>query len=357
MDCWRFEEARDYLRDAVRRQPESGNLRLMLGEIELRLGQWSSGWANMHARFHLPELRAQLERRERECGIPIWRGEPLQGRTLGIWLEQGYGDAILLVRYLPLLAERVRAMGGRLVFGCFAPLLELFRPLVPPGVALDVDQLRPTDFHLPLMTACAAFDLEPSMLSGRPYLSADPQRIATWRKRIGGGDGRLHVALAWTGNPDQVRNDIRSLTSSALDSLLDIGGVTFHSLNPAVAEHVRELQGWGFDIQDWSACLHDFGDSAALISSVDLVITTCTASAHLAGAVGAPTLLMLDRVASFFWGLEEHRTCWYDSVRLLRQARLGDWSDVVARVHQELAQRLNCLPSHRTESASLRRIA
>lgn len=330
VDAERYDLALALLQERIAQRPDDDRLRLPLAEVQLRLGDWASGWANMHARFSLPGLREQLATREQVCGVPPWRGEPLAGKTLGIWLEQGYGDAILLIRYLPVFAQRVREQGGKLVFGCFGPLVELFRPLIPEDVELDVDQLRETDYHLPLMSGCAAFAITEHGLPGERYLSATAERLESWQQRLA-GDDRLHVALAWTGNPQQVRNPVRSLDDMALHRLLSMEGVLFHSVNPQVAAQVAGLAARGLPIIDQSAGLSSFADTAGLLGAMDGVVSTCTSTVHLAGAVGAPTLLLLDRVGSYLWGTESERTPWYDSLRILRQDRLGDWMPAIER--------------------------
>lgn len=337
IDCGHYDEALLVLRRGLEENPADDRYRLPLGELELRLGQWETGWAKMHARFSLPGLREQLHARETLCGVPHWRGESLRGKTLGIWLEQGYGDAILLVRYLPLFTERVRQQGGKLLFGCFGALHELFRPWIPADVEVDVDHLRSTDYHLPLMSGCAAFGVTQHLLPGAAYLGGDTLRTQVWRRRWG-EDHRLHVALTWSGNPDQSRDALRSLDARALQELLSIPGVLFHSLNPNVAKQARELASQGLPIVDHSHELSSFADSAALLAAMDRVVSICTATAHLAGAIGAPTLLLLDKVGSYLWGQDDQMTPWYNSVRIIRQQTLGDWTDVIQRTRQVLQQ-------------------
>lgn len=339
-DCCRFPEALATAREYLARRPMDDHLRLPMAELELRLGEWGTGWAGMDARFGaIPSLGARLQAREQQVGVPRWRGEPLTGMTLGIWLEQGYGDAILLIRFLPRFAEAVREQGGKLVFGCFGQLEELFRPLVPEDVELEIDQLRATDYHLPLMSACAAFGITEADVSGEPYLKASTQGVSKWRRRLK-RDPRLHIALAWTGNPLQTRNDTRSLDMPSLLELLGQEGVLYHSVNPEVAGVVRELAASGLPIVDQSASLNSYADTAELLKAVDAVASTCTSTAHLAGALGVPTLLMLDKVGSYLWRCDTQRTPWYDSVRLLRQQRLGDWSSVVRQLGQHLASQV-----------------
>ncbi|MDN6859905.1 tetratricopeptide repeat-containing glycosyltransferase family protein [Pseudomonas sp. CAN2814] len=338
-DECRYSEALDTARELITTRHDDAQLRLSLAELELRLGHWETGWANMDSRFGaIAQLGAQQELRERQLGVPRWHGEPLAGRTLGIWLEQGHGDAILLVRFLPRFARSVRERGGRLVFGCFGPLAELFRLLIPAEVELDIDHLRLTDYHLPLMSACAAFGISEADVSGTPYLTASAALTSEWRRQLA-KDPRLQVALAWTGNPQQVRNALRSLGHSDLRSLMLLDKVLFHSVNPQVSELAQQLAAEGFPIVDHSRSLASFADTAALLASVDCVVSTCTSTAHLAGALGAPTLLLLDRVGSYLWRQDECITPWYDSVRIVRQQCLGDWAGVVAQVRRELLGR------------------
>jgi len=337
VDCCQLQEALATAREYLARRPDDGRLLLSRAELELRLEQWNTGWADMDARFAaVPGLAAQLRERERQSGVPRWRGEPLAGKTLGIWLERDYGDAILLVRFLPHFARAVREQGGKLVFSCFGPLAELFRTFIPEGVEMEVDQPLTTDYHLPLMSACGAFGISEADVSGAAYLKAPTKGVARWRSKLR-RDKRLHIALAWTGSPEQVCNDVRSLDQSSLRELLDQEGVLFHSVNPEVAPLVSELAASGLPIVDQSGALDSFVDTAELLKAVDAVVSTCTSTAHLAGAVGAPTLLLLDKVGSFIWRCDAKRTPWYDSVRIFRQHQLGDWSPVIEQLRQHLA--------------------
>jgi tetratricopeptide (TPR) repeat protein len=336
-DACQFEKALAAVREYLARHPDDARLRLLMGELELRLGQWDRGWNDMDARFAvIPKLGAQLDARERLLGVPRWQGQSLADKTLGVWLEQGYGDAILLIRFLPRFVETVRQHGGKLVFGCFGPLAELFRSIIPDDVEVDVDCLRPTDYHLPLMSACGAFGITEADVCATPYIQACAKEVSDWRSLLK-RDARLHIALAWTGNPQQIRNDFRSLDLTSLRQLLDQEGVLFHSVNPEVAQVVSELAAWGLPIVDQSAALDSFADTAAFLKAVDAVVSTCTSTVHLAGALGVPTLLLLDKVGSFLWRRDTHRTPWYDSVRILRQRKLGEWGPVLQRLRQHLA--------------------
>lgn len=340
VDCCRFQEALETAREYLSRRPADDRLRLPMAELELRLGEWGTGWADMDSRFGvIPSLGARLAAREQQVGVPRWRGEPLAGKTLGIWLEQGNGDAILLIRFLARFAQTVREQGGKLVFGCFSQLEALFRPLIPEDVELEIDQLRATDYHVPLMSACAAFALTEADVSGEPYLKAATQGVSKWRRRLK-SDPRLHIALAWTGYPLQSRNDTRSLDMPSLLELLGQEGVLFHSVNPDVAGVVRELAASGLPIVDQSGSLNNFADTAELLKAVDAVASTCTSTAHLAGALGVPTLLMLDKVGSYLWRCDTQRTPWYDSVCLLRQQQFGDWSSVIGQLSEHLASQV-----------------
>jgi hypothetical protein len=338
-DVWQFNESLTILRQLVAHHPDNDRFRLPLGELELRMGIWETGWRNMHARFHLPYLHKQLSSREEGLGVPQWKGESLQGKRLGVWLEQGYGDSILLARFLPLIAEEVRKRGGKMVLGVFGPLVPMFKPLLAEDVELNIDFLDKTDYHLPFMSCCAAFGFTSTTLTSAPYMRASADRIAEWKARIARIPGRFHVGLAWFGNPDHERDAFRSISPDALFPILKTPEVVFHSLNPNASGDVANLRAQGYDVIDWSSDLSDFNETGALISALDLIITVDTSIGHLAGALGAPTLLMLDRVSSFIWANNEARTEWYDTVHLFRQTHIGQWNGVVKRVAAELTHR------------------
>jgi Glycosyltransferase family 9 (heptosyltransferase) len=263
---------------------------------------------------------------------PLWRGEgDIAGQTILLHSEQGFGDSIQFCRYVPLVAAR----GARVLLEVDPPLCGLMATLA--GVAQIVakgDALPDYDLHCPLLSLPMAFEtrLETIPASAR-YLHAPDSAVAQWRQRLGNARG-LKIGLAWSGNPNHVRDRERSMAFDQLAPLLDIDA-TFVSLQkqyrPSETERLVQT-----GIRDVSADLHDFTDTAALVSALDLVIAVDTGVAHLAGALGKPVWIMVTHAPDWRWLLDRDDSPWYPTVRLFRQDASRDWGDVVARVGDAL---------------------
>lgn len=265
--------------------------------------------------------------------IPQWTGQALQGKTLCVWLDHGYGDCILVARLLPRIARHVNANGGKLLVLAYQPLAEMLRPLVKHEHGIVCDSLsEPADYHLPITTAAGVFQLSNNTLPGTAYLHASEAALTRWRNRIGRKPDQRNVAIVWSGGPSHSRDTLRSMPFNDITPLLALPGITFHSANPASARDVAHLQAQGYAVRDWSAELSgSFEETAGLFCAVDMVVSIDSAPAHLAGAVGAPTVLLLDRVGSHLWGTDDTRTPWYDSIQIVRQHALGQWAEAVER--------------------------
>ncbi len=269
--------------------------------------------------------------------VPMWDGKPIPGKTLLVAPEQGLGDVVQFVRFLPLLKER---SGARIVLECQEPLFELFRDVEGcDSLIRRKDMFRPPDCefdaYLPLLSAPLRLGLtqERDIPAHTPYLSVDPARASTWRERLAGCSG-LKIGLRWSGNSEFPHNARRSSTLADLAPLAQIPGVTFVSLQQ---ERVREEEvPEGLRLLDFSEYLTTFAETAALISNLDLVVTTCTSTAHVAGAIGAHMLLTLGWDADWRWMADRDDTPWYPSARLFRQPELNDWKTVYTQVAREI---------------------
>ncbi|MDB5299493.1 MAG: Tetratricopeptide 1 repeat-containing protein [Phycisphaerales bacterium] len=270
---------------------------------------------------------------------PLWDGSDLAGREILLWFEQGRGDSIQFARYVPLVAGR----GGRVSVLCPPELKALFATLPgSPHLVLDGEKGPPFSTHAPLLSLPRIFDTRLNTIPANvPYLFADPARFAVWRKRIADrGTGQaFRVGLVWSGNPKQHGDPNRWMTLAHLSPLMATAGVEFYSLQKG--ERGMDVQSAGpeFRIIDWTADLHDFADTAALIDCLDLVITIDTSVAHLSGAMGKETWTLLQFAADFRWLAEGDRSPWYPTMRLFRQENFGDWPGVVRRVSDELRRR------------------
>lgn len=301
---------------------------------DFALAHWNQGIAHLLG-GRMQEGWAKYEWRKRRFPAAFsappgveWDGSPLKGRTLLVLAEQGFGDTIQLCRYLPALAQD----GAQVLLECAPGLMPLLRCL--PGVTL----LPPR--HLPGETARPPYDVWVDQMSlprlfattletipsAAGYLHAAPERAAAWEARLPHG---LRIGLVWAGNPAHSNDRRRSIPTGALAPLIAVRGEALVSLQ--VGRTARDITRM-FGIANHAAHLTDFGETAASIARMDLVITVDTAVAHLSAALGIPTWIMLPHAPDWRWLLDRNDSPWYSSVRLFRQERPGEWAGVIDRV-------------------------
>jgi hypothetical protein len=303
-----------------------------LSVLQLLRGRYEEGWREYEWRW-LSCGRDHI----RKFSRPQWDGQPMPGKSLLLHAEQGYGDALLLTRYLPMVCERSQA--SRVILECqpmLAPLLEqLGRRGVEVVVCTDDDgHLPPFDAHLPsfsLPLILGAFAPVPPL---SPALEADADLRAKWRERLGKSD-RKRVGVAWAGSPVQADDRHRSMAPEKLLPLLGVSEVEFVSLQVEPRGSLPEVLA-AAGLRDVNDGIRDFADSAALMAELDLIITVDTATAHLAGTLGRPTWVLLNRVPFWPYGLEAETTPWYPTMKLFRQRVLKEWEPVVERAVVEL---------------------
>lgn len=296
----------------------------------LRYGRLREGWRRYEARFR---TRANRHLR-RPFTQPVWQGEPLHGRTILLHVEQGLGDAMQFVRYAPPVAAR----GGRVVLQAYAQVTPLMRTL--PGVAQVITEDEappPFDVHCPLMSLPLVFDTDlDSIPATVPYLTVPADRQAAWRRRLGPAGG-FRVGVAWSGNPRHRDDAWRSVPLAVFKTLLaERPDVEFHVCQSPVRPDDAAVLAAMPHVRNHAGLLQDFGDTGALLSLMDLVITVDTSVAHAAGALGRPVWLLLAQLADWRWLLERADSPWYPTMRLFRQAEMGDWAGVLADVATRL---------------------
>lgn len=296
----------------------------------------------------LREYEWRLRRGEpapRHCAQPEWDGRPLQYRTILVRAEQDIGEALQFLRFVPAVAR----LGGRVVLEVPQGLQGLAARI--PGVAsVSVRGAPPPTFdtHVALMSLPHLLGLS-SAPAGAPYLHAHDALAWQWRDRLtasGHSPGReLAFGLVWAGNPALRNSSERSPGFDAVRPLLDVPGTRCFSLQKGAG--CEQLVGRAPPPRfvDLQREISHFDDTAAIVANLDLVVTCDTAVAHLSGALGKPTFVMLPRSADWRYGSDPHATAWYPSMRLFRQATQGDWTDVVARVSHALAEAVPSLPS------------
>jgi len=311
-----------------------------LAMLELMRGHYAQGWPLHEARW---DGSMELGGHRPAMPGPVWRGEPLAGKTLLVWGEQGMGDVLQFCRYIPMLAKRVHDEGGRLVWNSFPQL----GALLPRSLASHVDDysagggvesLPPFDFEIPLLSLPWIFDTREDTIPARsPYLFADPTAGELWKKRFA-GESRLKVGLTWTGSLGHQRNPFRRVELERYAA--HFGGlqnVAFYSLQPGATADVAAARAAGLPMADYTAELATFDDTAAFIDALDLVITVCTSVAHLSGALGQRTWVLLDVNPHWVWLLDRADSPWYPSATLYRQPQFGQWEPVLEAVTRDLA--------------------
>ncbi|APA89142.1 tetratricopeptide repeat protein [Paraburkholderia sprentiae WSM5005] len=326
---------------AAQREPANMSHAWALAMQQLLRGDYTAGWLNHEARWDgSPELSGTSP----NWSMPRWSGQSLAGRTLLVWSEQGHGDVLQFARFLPLMASNVRQAGGKLIFLCYASLLTLMRRSLGDEVETIIphDQpLPPTgiDYHLPLASLPLTLGVMPDQLPvATSYLHADHVKVDAWRARRERETARLKVGLVWSGGRTHQRNPLRSVDPLALARALGaVQDVDFVSVQLGAADEAAAMREAGLRLSDPSGELASFDDTAALLRSLDLVITVCTSVAHLAGALGVPAWVLLDVRPHWAWMLERRDSPWYPSIRLYRQRDYGQWEPVLAQVAHDLA--------------------
>jgi tetratricopeptide (TPR) repeat protein len=304
---------------AIRFAPEYAEARRDLAMLDMLRGDEKTGFAGYEWRFHMPVASAPALAGRR------WLGEPVEGKTLLLHWEQGLGDTIQCLRYVPLAAARA----GRIILRVQPPLERLAASV--PGVARLLtarDALPRYDVYANLLSLPHLLGLgEARFAPGAPYLAPPEPVLTKWQALLPAGGAR-RVGLVWSGNPAHENDRQRSIDPGLLAPVLATPGCVFFNLNPAAQAPRGVLQP--------PATLADCADTAAVTLQMDLVLTVDTAAAHLAGALGRPVWVLLPAVPDWRWGLQGEASAWYESARLYRQRARGDWAPVLARVAADL---------------------
>jgi tetratricopeptide (TPR) repeat protein len=319
----RWDEALAAYDQAIALKPDYAEPHWNKGIILVRGGDYEKGWPLLEWRWRNPQSAPA-----RRFDQPLWLGEePLAGKTLLVHAEQGLGDTISMLRFAPMLAAR----GARVL---------LSAPKALHGLAASVDGVAEVlgpeppadgfDLHCPAMSLPLALGIRLETLPADPYLSAPAAKVEEWKARLGPRT-RRRIGLTWSGNSDQKDDRSRSIALEKLLPLLD-ADADFFSLQKAYRPADAALLGADGRIRDCSGDLEDFTDTAALAGQMDLVISVCTSVAHLSGALGLPTFVLLAKSADYRWHRDRTDSPWYPTARLFRQSRAGDWEGVIAEV-------------------------
>jgi tetratricopeptide (TPR) repeat protein len=324
-----FAGAETLLRDALRRHPADAVVRYNLGLLLLLTGRFDEGWSGFEARFEAGAVPV------RGFPKPEWPGDALGSRTLLVYAEQGFGDMIQFSRFLPrnspVVLEAPRAMTRLLSSLPNAP------KIIAAGEALPAFDVACPMMSLPLRRGMDITSASP------PYLAAEPDRVARWRSHLGPGGFRpsgFKIGIAWQGNAARIEDIGRSFRLEHFLPLGRVPGVRLISLQKGFSTEQLGALPAGLVVEalgaDFDSGPDAFLDSAAVMMNLDLVITSDTSIAHLAGALGRPVWVALKHVPDWRWMTGRQDSPWYPSMRLFRQALRDVWEPVFAEMAEAL---------------------
>jgi Tfp pilus assembly protein PilF len=318
------------LRDALAIDPNYADAHYHHATLLLGRGDYT-GWSEYEWRWKLPDTG-------RPPTKPAWTGEPLDGRTIMLHVEQGLGDVLQFIRY----ASLVKARGGTVILYCRQPLIAFL------SSCRGIDRFYGLDDPLPRYDVQAALMSLPGILqtdadsipADVPYLSPPPGRVEHWRQRLP-TDGRLRVGINWQGNPKYRYDRDRSMALAEFAPLAEVEGVRLFSLQKGPG--AEQLSAAPFAVEDLGSQLDNgetnLCDAAAVIKNLDLVVTSDTAVAHLAGALGAPVWVALSHLPDWRWGFANREDSpWYPTMRLFRRQAAGSWKELFVRMAGRLEQ-------------------
>jgi tetratricopeptide (TPR) repeat protein len=326
---------------AIELDPELADASYERACLWLLQGDFERGWPEYECRWQIRQAhrRGQLRRHDQ---WPLWDGGTLDGKSILLYAEQGFGDAFQFVRYAALVKER----GGKVLLECDPRLIDLLSRcpsidrLIPRGEEIS----ESVDCQAPLMSLPGIFKTRANTIpAGEAYLMADPERVSRWRERLAACGG-LRIGIAWQGSQEHARDRVRSISLAQFAPLATVPGVRLLSLQKGPSSRqVGELEG-RFAVDDLAVELDEaaggFVDTAAVMTSLDLVISSDTAIAHLAGGLGVPVWVALSEIPDWRWQLSRDDSPWYPTMRLFRQPDRGDWRGVFEAMAAALTARI-----------------
>lgn len=331
-----YAQAEDAYRRAVELNPRYPQARYQLALTLLGSGDYAAGWPLYESRFDPAWIGAVSPP---VLPMPQWQGEDLTGKRLLVLTEQGYGDHIQFCRFVKPLAER----GVEVFIGASPPLFGLMHDsLGCAGLISTEDEAWRSgcDYWAFVGSLPYRLGITPdAVVTETPYLTAAPDRVGVWREALAPYADTLKVGLFWAGRPTHANDRRRSLRLNQFAPLADLPGVTFVSLQQDEPARQALRPPPGMTLASANG-LRDFGDTAALLTQLDLLITVDSAPAHLAGALGRPVWTLLPFNADWRWRMDGEASRWYPGMRLFRQPQPGDWDSVMARVREALATKL-----------------
>jgi hypothetical protein len=316
-------------RAAVNIKPHDVDSHAVLAFALLAAGDFDEGFREYEWRWRDSEFTTK----PRDFDRPLWDGSDPAGRRILVHCEQGFGDTFQFLRYVPM----IRARGAKVLLETNYKMAGLVRRMAGDMTVIVSGTMLPDfDLHVPMLSLPAIFRTSTSTVpSCVPYLTADPALAAQWQTKLAPADG-LRVGLVWSGNPKP--DPRRSASLEVLAPLAQVPGISFVAMQPPPRSVDADNPPPGMKLHNLGASFSDHWDPTAyLLSQLDLLITIDSGIAHLAGAMGVPTWVILPHAYDWRWVLAYPASAWYPTLRLFHQASAGDWESVVGRLKDELA--------------------
>ncbi len=316
----RYDEAMMLYHDAIIRSADCAEAHWNLALALLRKGEFEQGWQEFEWRW----FKKGYTTSHRTFGLPLWDGRPLNGDPILLHSEQAFGDTLQFSRYIRLVA----ALGGEVLVEAPFELMPLLSEIQGVSAVIPFGaQIPAVRWQVPLLSLPRIFGTTISSIpTDVPYLRIPVSRKEIWNRRIG-KDKSFKIGLTWAGRkrPDPHR----SCKLIDFSPLTRLRGVTFYSLQLGEGSEEVSSSPAGMNLIDPTVDIHDFADTAALVDELDLIISIDTAVAHLAGALGKPTFVMVPTAPDWRWMLERSDSPWYPSIRIFRQKHCNEWYEVV----------------------------
>jgi len=319
VDMLRLDEAERCFKEQIRCQPADARAHTHYAMMLLLSGRWREGWREYKWRTKMPGCTRLLP------GIPEWQGQPIEGKRLLLVAEQGAGDTIQFARY----AAALREQGIEAAIRCHQSLRRLLT-----AVSDDESDPKP-DYQCRLLDVPILLETKPDNVPGRQCIDA-----ALERPPLPGKEGGARIGICWAGNPGHANDRNRSCRLEDLDPLVELTGASFFSFQVGVSMRGVAKSQLGGVLHPLADRFEDFADTAVYLKQMHAVVTVDTSVAHLAGALGVPTALLLPLSPDWRWLLDRRDTPWYEGVRLFRQTRAGDWSGPVREVGSWLQRQI-----------------
>lgn len=319
-----LKEAESAFARAVQLQPGFTLARFNRGSLQLMQQRYPEGWEHYESRLELIPPPPSVQ------SLPVWDGSPLQGQTLVVYCDQGFGDALQFARFLPALRERA---AGRVLFQTPPELVDLFKldAELADEIIPETEQPVTADYRFPLQSAGWLLQISADQISSRfPCLPLPETKGKT-------ESPQLRVGLCWRGNASQAQDHVRTAELETWKSLANVDGIEWYSLQVDATD--AELASWPGGLNDLGRGCSTFLETAKRLQQLDLLITVDTALCHLAGGLNFPTWTVLPHTPDWRWHLDGDKTVWYPGMKLYRQQAWGDWDSALAAIAEDLNQR------------------